>query len=48
MKIGAQSLTILGKRVSMTENLARASDGMWEEALNFLEFFVYFFCQEKK
>jgi hypothetical protein len=30
------------------ENLARAGVGMWVEALNFLDSFVYFSYQEEK
>ena len=34
-------------KVRWPENLARAGVGMWVEALNFLDFFVSFLCQDK-
>jgi hypothetical protein len=32
---------------ALAESLARAGGGLWGEALNFLDFFVLFLCQDK-
>lgn len=35
-------------KCGMAENLARANDGMWEEALNFLDSFCFVFLIKEK